>query len=121
MLPMSYIRGKGCFAYVCIGFECCPLSVAISAQFAVNHVASRSGVVAMSLHAPRGGQDATFLSMSRLATASPASGGMTMLGPSMVTTGIVEDSPALSQARKPLWAPDVRCPNIETGLLVVDD
>ena len=37
------------------------------------------------------------------------------LGPCMIKTGIVPDSPALSQGHVgTLWAPDVLCPNIET-------
>ena len=86
------------------------VSVAISVQFAVNHIASRSGIVAMALHAPKHGQDATHFSLAELAKANPAAGGMTVLGPSMVTCGIV---PASSQAQGPLWAPDLQRPKVD--------
>ena len=88
------------------------VSVAISVQFAVNRIASRSGVVAMSRQAPRSGQPATFISLAELARANPAAGGMAMLGPTMVSSGILPDPPASGQVR-PVWAPDVRCPNVE--------
>ena len=37
-----------------------------------------------------------------------------MLGPRMVDTGIVPHPPASSQAKKPLWALDLKSPNVET-------
>ena len=91
-----------------------PISVpvAISVQFAVNRIASRSGVVAMSLQAPRSGQPATFFPLAELARANPAAGGMAMLAPTMVSSGILPNPPASGQVR-PVWAPDVGCPNVE--------
>ena len=37
-----------------------------------------------------------------------------MLGPRMQQTGIVPNPPASSQDKKPLWAPDLLLPSVET-------